>query len=115
MNNLAQIIRELDLTLLTEEKDFAGIEVSSGYTSDLLSCVIAGAPNQGIWVTIQAHLNIIAVAALIELSAVIVTEGGVPDAATIKKANEEGISLFSSKMSSFWVVGKLWESGITAE
>ncbi|OJX47415.1 MAG: hypothetical protein BGO78_16045 [Chloroflexi bacterium 44-23] len=115
MNNLAQIIQDLDLNLLTEQKDFSDIQIPAGYTSDLLSCVIAGAPSQGVWVTIQAHLNIIAVAALLELNAIIITEGALPDDATIAKANEEGISLFNTKRNSFWVVGKLWELGINAE
>ena len=66
---------------------------SGGYTSDLLSCVMAGAKTRRVWVTLQAHLNIVAVAALLELSAVIITEGARPDPATIAKANEEGITV----------------------
>ena len=69
--DLAQIINQLNLTVLTNEKDFSAITPSGGYTSDLLSCVMAGAPHQGLWVTLQAHSNIIAVAVLLELSAVI--------------------------------------------
>ena len=76
---------------------------------------MAGAANQGIWVTLQAHLNIVAVAALLDLSAVIITESATPDEATIAKANEEGITLLSTQASSFEVVGKLWEMGIRAQ
>ena len=61
--NLQNVIDALNLTPLTEPKDFARIEVTEGYTSDLLSCVMAGAPHGGVWVTLQAHTNIIAVAA----------------------------------------------------
>lgn len=110
--NLQQIAQQLDLTVLTEPQDFSQIVPSGGYTSDLLSCVMAGAPHGGIWVTLQAHANIIAVAALLDLCAVIVTEGAVPDAATIAKANEEGINLFSTPLGSFEVVGRLWEVGL---
>lgn len=115
MIDVATIIKELHLKILTETKDLSKVEIKSGYTSDLLSCVIAGASNQGIWVTIQAHYNIIAVAALLELNAIIITEGAEPDAATLKKANEEGITILGSTNNSFWVVGKLWELGIRAE
>ncbi len=115
MINLATIIEKLDLAVLTEEKDFSQISVKDGYTSDLLSCVMAGAPNQSIWVTIQAHNNIVAVAALLELSAIIITEGAMPDPATIQKADEESITLLQTQQNSFQTVGKLWELGIRAE
>jgi len=115
MMNVKKIIKELDLKVLTTEKEFSDIQVTSGYTSDLLSCVMAGAQNHGIWVTLQAHNNIIAVAALLDLSAIIITEDSIPDPATIVKANEEEIILLSTKQNSFWVVGKLWELGIRAE
>jgi hypothetical protein len=115
MASLDTIIKELELSVLTEPLDFNEIQITQGYTSDLLSCVMAGAPNQGVWVTLQAHHNIIAVASLLDLNAVIITEGAVPDAVTIKKANEEGISLLSTKKTSFFVVGKLWETGVKAD
>ena len=112
---LDEIIKTLNLTLLTKPGDFSGIVPTSGYTSDLLSCVMASAAHQGIWITLQAHTNIVAVAALLDLSAVIITEGAMPDPATIAKANEEGIVLLSTEKPSFHIVGKLWELGVRAE
>lgn len=110
--NLQQVIDQLELKILTEPKDFASIEPSFGYTSDLLSCVMAGAPKQGIWVTLQAHGNIVAVAALLELSAVIITEDAIPDENTISKATDEGVILLSSARSSYSIIGMLWEMGL---
>ncbi len=115
MTTLANIIETLNLEVLTEDKDFDQILVSNGYTSDLLSCVMAGAPNQAVWVTLQAHNNIIAVAALLDLSAIIITEGGSPDPNTIQKANDEGINLLRTMENSFFVVGKLWELEVRSE
>lgn len=112
MVNLATIINDLQLKVLTDIKEIGQIEIKNGYTSDLLSCVMAGAPNQSIWVTLQSHINIIAVAALLDLSAIIITEGSQPDPSTIAKANEEGIHLLQTEKNSFYVVGKLWEMGI---
>ncbi len=109
---LTRIINELNLTVLTEVKDFEAVEVTGGYASDLLSCVMAGAPHQGVWVTLQAHTNIVAVAALLELSAVIITENAQPDAATIAKANQEGITLLATSEKTYPVVGKLWQMGL---
>ena len=112
MKNLKAIIEALNLTVLTKPQSFDQVVPEAGYTSDLLSCVMAGAKNRGIWVTLQAHLNIVAVAALLELSAVIITEGAMPDQATIAKANEQGVTLLATKAPSFEVVGKLWEMGL---
>lgn len=111
---LETIINELELTVLTRPGDFAHVVPSAGYTADLLSCVMANAAHQGIWITLQAHNNIVAVAALLELSAVIITEGAMPDIATIEKANEEGVTLLSTAKSSFYISGKLWEMGLRA-
>jgi len=111
---LDQIAQSLNLTLLTREQDFKQIIPSAGYTSDMLSCVMSGAPRQGVWVTLQAHVNIVAVAALLDLSAIIVTEGALVDDATIGKANDKNITIFSTPMQSFEVVGRLWELGLRA-
>jgi len=109
---LDQIIKSLELKVLTENKDFSQVQPVSGYVSDMLSCVMTGAKNKAIWVTLQAHNNIVAVASLLDVAAVIITENAQPDEATIKKANEQGITLLSSPRNSFYVVGKLWEMGI---
>jgi imidazolonepropionase-like amidohydrolase len=114
MTNLKAIIDALNLTLLSTPQPFDQVVPEAGYTSDLLSCVMAGAKNKGLWVTLQAHLNIVAVAALLELSAVIITEGAMPDPATIARANEQGVTLLATKAPSFEVVGKLWEMGLHA-
>jgi hypothetical protein len=110
--NLSDVIQTLHLKVLTEAKDFSSIDPSGGYAADLLSCVMTGAPHNGIWVTLQAHNNIVAVAALLELAAVIITEDAQPDAATLEKANKEGVTLLSSDRPTFEVTGKLWEMGL---
>ena len=113
--NLQNIIERLDLNLLTVPGDFGMIHPEGGYTSDLLSCVMAGAKSKYIWVTLQAHLNIVAVAALLDVAAIIITENAQPDSATIAKANEQGVILLSTPMPNFEVDGKLWEMGIRNE
>lgn len=110
--NLQRIIDQLNLKVLTTAKDFSTIKPVTGYTSDLLSCVMAGAKHGSIWVTLQAHINIVAVAALLEVSAVIITEGAMPEAETLAKANAEGITLLSASENSFAIVGKLWDFGL---
>jgi len=113
--DLQQIIDRLNLTVLTDPRDFATIQPSGGYTSDLLSCVMAGAKSNYLWITLQSHLNIVAVAALLEVAAIIITEGAQPDPATISKANEQGVILLSTSKLTYEVDGKLWEMGIQTE
>lgn len=107
--NLQTIIETLQLTVLTQPRDFSIVIPKGGYTSDLLSCVMAGAKNGNIWVTLQAHMNIIAVAAMLDVSAVIITENAQPDPSMIAKANEQGITLLSTPKSSYEICGRLWE------
>jgi len=110
--NLQEIIDRLNLTVLTDPRDFTLIQPDGGYTSDLLSCVMAGAKNNYLWITLQAHLNIVAVAALLDVAAIIITENAQPDSATISKANEQGVTLLSTPKPTFEIDGKLWEMGI---
>ena len=50
-------------------------EVCCGYTCDLLSWVMAHGKKGMAWITVQTHMNVIAVASLMEMSAVILPEG----------------------------------------
>ena len=109
---LQEIINQLNLKVLTGPDDYPAITPTSGYASDLLSCVMAGAKHGSIWVTLQAHINIVAVAALLEMSAVIITEGAQPDQATLDKARQEGITLLATDKFTYEVVGRLWELGL---
>ncbi len=110
--NLQQIVDQLNLKVLTESRDFASIVPNGGYSSDLLSCVMAGAKKGNIWITLQAHLNIVAIAALNEVAAIIITENAQPDAAAIAKANQQNVIILSTQQSTYEINGKLWQLGI---
>ncbi len=112
--NLEQIITALDLNVLTHQNNFDNITPKSGYCSDLLSCVMAGAEPGGLWITLMAHGNIVAVAALLDLAAVIITEDAQPEQETIDQANEKGVIILSTPKPNYHVVGKLWEMGLQA-
>jgi imidazolonepropionase-like amidohydrolase len=110
---LEDVVEELDLVRVTQDGKLDQVVPTGGYASDLLSCVMAGAKKGSIWVTLQAHSNVVAVAALLDLSAVIVTEGAELDSETIAKANGEGVVVLSTQDSTYDVVGRLWEMGLT--
>jgi len=106
-----EIAAELSLSVQAAN-DRLDIEVTGGYASDLLSCVMAKAREGNVWVTLQAHLNIVAVAALLQLAGIIITEGMCPDAATLEKANKEGIPILTTPHTTFTVVGRLAQMGV---
>lgn len=87
-------------------------EVAAGYCGDLLSDVMANAQKGGVWLTIQSHQNIVAVAVLRELSAIVLVNGRVPDEETKARAEAEGIPLLLSPLSSYSLAGKLYGMGI---
>jgi len=108
---LGEIAEELALSVQAAG-DRLDVTVTGGYASDLLSCVMAKARAGNVWVTLQSHLNIVAVAALLQLVGIIVTEGMSLDEATLQKANEEGIPILTTPHTTFTVVGQLAQLGI---
>jgi len=113
MIKLREIVQKLSLRVLSGEEKLDE-NVTGGYASDLLSNVIANSKPGDIWVTMQSHANIVAVAVLKELAAILVTQGKEPDQETLKKAAEEHIAILLSPNSSFQIIGKLHELGISS-
>lgn len=84
------------------EKEFEGV-----YVSDLLSDVLGNTKPNQIWITLQTHKNIVAVAHLKGLSCVILVKGLTPNEDTILKAEEEKIILLGSEKETFDLAGDL--------
>jgi hypothetical protein len=111
--NLEAIATELGLECLTPQlTDAAATEIAGGYASDLLSDVLANAPADGVLVTLQVHLNVVAVASHADLAAVIFTSGRTPDDDVVAKAVEEGVALYCASADTFETVGRLFALGI---
>lgn len=110
---VAELVSALELDVLTGEARLDR-EVTGGYASDLLSCVMARAREGDVWVTLQAHANVVAVASLLGLAAVIVTEGIQPDASTCERAAAEGVPLLSTAKTTYAVVAEMAQLGIVA-
>ncbi len=87
--------------------------MKGGYVSDLLSDVMAQSKEGDIWVTLQAHPNIIAVASLKELAGIVIVQGRKPEEETLKKAQNEEIPILVSDLQAFEIVGRLYQMGIS--
>jgi predicted transcriptional regulator len=106
-----QIVNALGLSVVAGRAALDA-EVTGGYAADLLSCAMAGASAGNLWVTLQSHLNVVAVASLGDLAGVIITEGQQIGPDAVAKADEVNLPVLSTSLSTYQVVGRLWELGI---
>lgn len=111
---VSQIVDALDLHVVAGQSALQR-EITGGYCADLLSCVMARAKRGNVWLTLQAHSNVIAVASLLELAAVIVTEGAsIPDEVKAR-AELEKIPLLATPHTTFKIVSELARLGLNAQ
>ncbi|MBN2004119.1 MAG: serine kinase [Anaerolineae bacterium] len=108
---LREIVEKLGFKVLVGEEQLDQ-EARGGYVADLLSCVMAGAKAQSVWVTLQTHANIVAVAALNELACIVIAENAVVPQATLDKAEEQDVVILSSPEPVYETVGRLIALGV---
>lgn len=108
LENIAQTL-SLEVRAAAEKLD---VDVTGGYVCDLLSYVMGKAKAGDLWITVQGHPNIVAVASLIGLSGIVVVEGSKVEPATVEKAEQEGIPILTTPLQAYEVAGKLWELGV---
>lgn len=105
---IREVIEKLSLEVRTTGVDLERM-VKGCYISDLLSDVMANAQDGDIWITLQTHPNIVAVASLKNLSGIIITNKREPEGETLKKAQDEHIILAVSPASTFETGGIIFQ------
>lgn len=105
---LREIVEKLNMEVKLASSDLEK-EVNGGYASDLLSDVMANSKKSNLWITLQIHQNIVAVATLKELAGIILVNGRQPEEDTLKKAEEENIPILVTELPTFEVIGRLYE------
>lgn len=106
-----ELVNKLNLKVLSGEKGL-NREIDSCYVSDLLSDVMGNADAGNIWITLQTHKNVMAVASLKELSCIILVKGLTPNEDTLNQSNEEEIPILQTSMNTYEVTGKIYGLGI---
>lgn len=106
--NLTDLTGELSLEVLAYNEGL-GRDISGCYVSDMLSDVMANSNKGEVWVTIQTHSNILAVANLKNLSGIIVVNKRKVDEETLKKAASEKVTIMSSALSAFEIAGRIYK------
>ncbi|ABR48434.1 HPr kinase [Alkaliphilus metalliredigens QYMF] len=112
MNTVGDLIKELELEVMAGDQEAMDKAVTGVYIGDLLSWVMSRIETGNIWVTIQTHVNVVAVALLGEASCIIIPEGAEIEQDTIVKAEEEGIPLLRSKLSAYELAVRMEACGI---
>ena len=108
---IKELIPLIDAKVITPGADLSK-EVLCGYTCDLLSWVMANGQEGMAWVTVQIHMNVIAVAALAEMACVVLPENIEMPAEILKKAADEGLRVLKSPLTAYTICGRMMEKGV---
>lgn len=104
---VSELVKKYDLRVFAGEERLDK-EVSGGYISDLLSDVMGNAAENEVWITLQTHQNVAAIASLKDLAAVVLVKNLEPDEETLERSREEGIPLLGTGLETFEMAGRLW-------
>ena len=96
---VSELVEKLELKVLSQGD--LSLEIDGCYCSDLLSHCMSNINFGNIWITVQVNINIVAIAVLTELSAIIISQDMAVDTEVIEKAKEEGITILSSPLTSY--------------
>jgi len=104
---LKDVVEKLGLRVLTS-KGVGDGDVTGGYTCDLLSDVMGNAVLGNLWITMQTHQNVLAVAKLKDLAGVVVVCDRELDQDVLRKADEEDVLILGTDESAFRISGRLY-------
>ncbi len=105
---VSDIIEKLNLKVISGEKGLDR-EIQGAYVSDLLSDVMGNAQEGQVWITLQVHQNVMAIASLKDMAAVILVKDLQANENTIQHSNAEQIPILSTSLSTFEISGKLYD------
>ncbi|HNR63626.1 MAG TPA: iron-sulfur binding hydrogenase [Thermotogota bacterium] len=103
----SQALERISGTVVTGDPE--SLEVSQGITCDLLSEVMSHNGKADLWITVQSHSNIVAVALIVGVKAIILANGRDYNADTVQKARDENVLLVKSPLGGFELSGIFYE------
>ncbi|MCI5773735.1 MAG: hypothetical protein MR210_04160 [Erysipelotrichaceae bacterium] len=86
--------------------------INGVFIGDLLSWVMANGQPDQLWITVQAHLNVVAVSLLKEFAGIILCDGATCDETFISKCQEEKVNLIQSPLSAYECAKLLAQLGL---
>lgn len=106
---VAELKEKLNLTALCESEEALSKEVTGGYCGDLLSWVMSRAKSGDAWMTVMGNINSIGVAALADISCIILTESAPLDADAKQRAEQNGVAVYQTDKNSYDTANRLYE------
>jgi serine kinase of HPr protein (carbohydrate metabolism regulator) len=106
--NVKELAEKLNLKVVSGNEGLAN-EITGGYSSDLLSDVIGHADAGNIWITLQTHKNVMAIASLKDLAAVVLVNNLQPEEDMAIQSNEENIPVLLCSDPAFTITGKIYQ------
>lgn len=103
-----ELADKLSLSIISGEKG-VNREIKGGYVSDLLSDVMGNADANYVWITLQTHKNIMAIASLKDLAAIVLVKGNQPDEDTLEKSNSDELPILGTKQEAFEIAGEIYK------
>jgi predicted transcriptional regulator len=104
---IVEVIEKLGLKVYSGSENLNS-NISGGYVCDMLSDVMGFISEGEVWITIQNHKNVVAVASLRDAAAVILAKGIQPDEDMLAAAIEEGVVVLGSTDNTFEIAGRLY-------
>jgi predicted transcriptional regulator len=105
---VSELVEELNLQVFSGRNGLDR-EITGGYVSDLLSDVMGNSSEGEVWITLQTHRNVVAIASLKELSCILLVSSLVPEENSLEHSNEEGIPMLGTSLSTFEIAGLLYQ------
>jgi predicted transcriptional regulator len=105
---VSEIVEKLGLTIFSGRKGLDR-EITGGYVSDLLSDVMGNAQEGQAWITLQVHQNVMAIASLKDMAAIILVNNLEPHENTVRHSDDENIPVLGTSLSTFEIAGKLYQ------
>jgi len=106
---VSDLVKKFNMKVFAGEKGLEN-EISGGYVSDLLSDVMGNACENQVWITLQTHQNVMAIAALKDLAAVILVKGLEPEQEMAEHSEKEGIPVLGTNLDTFQMAGVLYKT-----
>ncbi len=103
---LSEIIKNLDLIVLNAANEDA--DIKNAYASDLLSDVMGNADADELWITMQTHKNVAAIASLKDIPAVVLINNGKPDVDMLEHAKLENVAVLVTNLACYEFCAKLY-------
>ena len=103
-----ELVEKMNLTVFCGQENLDR-EIKGGYTSDLLSDVMGFAREGQVWITLQTHKNVLAIASLKELAAILLVKGNKPEDDMLEQAVDEGIPVLGTDAQTFETTGKVYQ------